>query len=154
MNNTIKYLRILCEQNAKINELFDKDGLSDAIYRRMNGALSMCGHLLDELQYPTESPAYFKHQLANLVAEVDAIFDAIPTRIEYRSITAEITQCRRGYKCLVTDVYGNDVSWFIHANTMPEAVSRAERHFDNAIRYLRGFIILPDFLKRVEEYNV
>jgi hypothetical protein len=45
---------------------------------------------------------------------------------------------------------GNDVSWFIRATTMSEATAKAESRFDDAIRYLRGFIILPHFLKRVE----
>lgn len=75
----------------------------------------------------------------------------VPTMIKYRGITAEISPCRRGYKCVVTDTYGNDVSWFIRANSMPEAITQAQSHFDSAINYLRGFIILPTFLRRVEE---
>ena len=71
--------------------------------------------------------------------------------IKYRNITAEILPCRRGYKCIVTDTLGNDLSWFIRAATMSEAIAKAQHSFDNAIRYLRGFIVLSDFLNKVEE---
>ena len=151
MNKTINHLKILCDQNARIDELFNTDGITIAIYERMNHALSMCGHLLDELQYPTDSPAYFERELTNLVTEVDALFDMMPTTIKYRGITAEISTCRHGYKCIITDIHGNDIDWFIRANTMLEAVTKAECHFDSAIHYLRGFIILPTFLRRLEE---
>ena len=72
--------------------------------------------------------------------------------IKYRGITAEIIPCRQGYKCEITDTLGNDVSWFVCAESMPEAIAKAERHFDSAINYLRGFIILPELLKRIGGY--
>lgn len=74
-----------------------------------------------------------------------------PTIIEYRGITAEISPCRRGHKCIVTDKHGNEVDWFVRADTMQDAINKATFQFDNAIRYLRGFIISTEFLRRVEE---
>ena len=73
--------------------------------------------------------------------------------IHHRSITAVISPCKQGYDCNVVDTLGNDVSWHINAQTMPEAVSKAERLFNSAIHYLRGFIILPTFLERVVHYD-
>lgn len=83
--------------------------------------------------------------MQNLLTDVE------PTIIKYRGITAEINTCRRGYKCIVTDIHGNEVDWFIRANTMTEAIAKAECHFDNAIRYLRGFIALSEFANKTEE---
>ncbi len=74
-----------------------------------------------------------------------------PTIIKYRGITAEISPCRRGYKCIVTDSLGNELDWFVRADSMLEAVAKAERSFDNAIRYFRGFIVISDFFDRLEE---
>lgn len=151
MNNTIKCLSILCEQNARIDELFNTDGLTAPIYERMNHALSMCGHLLDELQYPTESPAYFERELANLVADVDALFDIAPATFYRRGVTIQLTPQLWGYDCIMTDRLGNDVDWVINAETTTEAIAKAERHLNSAIHYLRGFIVLSTFLERVGE---
>ena len=149
--NTISHLTTLCDQNARIDELFNTDGLTAPIYERMNHALSMCGHLLDELQCPTDSPAYFERELANLVAEVDALFDIAPITFYKRGITIQLTPKIWGYDCVMTDRLGNDVGWIINATTTSEAVIIAERHLNSAIHYLRGFIILQDFLERLEE---
>lgn len=59
----------------------------------------------------------------------------------YRGITAHIV----GHKCIVTDCHNNSVSWKLHTDIVPES------HLDSAIQYLRGFVILPEFLERVEE---
>lgn len=147
----IKHLNILCNQNARIDELFNMDGLTAPIYERMNHALSMCAHLLDELQYPTESPVYFERELAKLVVDVDALFDISPTIIYRNGITIQLMPQVWGYDCIMTDRLGNDVEWIINALTTSEAITKAERHLKSAKHYLRGFIILPDFLKRVEE---
>lgn len=82
-----------------------------------------------------------------LTEEVE-IFE--PTIIKYRGITAEISACRRGYKCIVTDAHGNEVDWFVRADTIQDAITKASSHFDEAIRYLRGFVILAEFSRRVE----
>lgn len=144
-------LSILCEQNARIDELFNTDGLTAPIYERMNYALSMCGHLLDELAQPQYNSVYFERQLAKLVAEVDALFDIGPTTFYRRGVTIQLIPQVLGYKCIVTDRLGNDLDWIINAATTPEAAIIAERHLNSAIHYLRGFIILSTFLERVEE---
>ena len=68
-----QYLSTLCDQNARIDELFDMDGLNAPIYERMNFALSLCGHLLDELAQPQYNSAYFDRQLAQLTERVGTI---------------------------------------------------------------------------------
>ena len=147
----IPYLNTLCEQNARIDDLFDMDGLTAPIYERMNFALSLCGHLLDELAQPQYNSAYFERQLARLVAEVDALFDISPTTIYRDGLTIQLTPKVWGYDCIITDRLGNDVDWIINAETTSQAIAKAERHLKSATHYLRGFIILPEFLRRVEE---
>lgn len=71
--------------------------------------------------------------------------------IVYKNITAEISLCKEGYKCNATDTLGNNIDWFIRANTIAEAITKAECHLKNVIRYFRGFIILSEFFKKVEE---
>lgn len=149
--NKIPYLITLCDQNARIDELFNTDGLTAPIYERMNFALSMCSHLLDELAQPQYNSAYFERQLARLVAEVDALFDIAPTTIYRDGLTIQLTPKLLGYECIITDRLGNDVDWTINAETTTEAVAKAERHLKSATHYLRGFIILSTFLERVEE---
>jgi hypothetical protein len=150
----IKYLNILCAQNARIDELFNTRGLSPKTYERMNHTLSMCGHLLDELQYPTESIEYFERCLAELVSEVDALFAFMPTIVHYRGITAEICKGENDYSCKVTDRHGNDLRWYINAGSMPQAIAKAERYFDNAIACLRGFCTSDEFYGRMHGYCV
>lgn len=147
----INYLSTLCDQNARIDELSKGDGLSAPIYERMNFALSLCGHLLDELAQPQYDSAYFERQLARLVAEVDALFDVAPTVLYRDGLTVKLTPNLLGYVCIVTDNLGNDVDWIINARTTTEAITKAERHLKSATHYLRGFIILPEFLERTEE---
>lgn len=147
----IQYLSTLCDQNARIEELFNMDGLTAPIYERMNFALSMCSHLLDELAQPQYNSAYFERQLARLVADVDALFDIAPTTIYRDGLTIQLTPKLLGYKCIVTDWLGNDVDWIINVATTPEAIAKAECHLKSAKHYLRGFIILSEFLGRVEE---
>lgn len=150
----IKHLSIICEQNARIDELYNTRGLSPKTYERMNHALSMCGHLLDELQYPTETIEYLERQLASLVAEVDALFAFMPTIVHYRGITAEICKGEHDYSCKVTDCYGNDLRWYVHATSMAQAVEKASRYFDNAIACLRGFCTKDEFYGRMHGYCV
>lgn len=83
-----------------------------------------------------------------IITEEVEIFE--PTIITYRGITAEISPCRRGYKCIVTDKYGNEVDWFIRENTMQDAIAKSTSQFDNAIRYLRGLIVSTEFLEKAE----
>ena len=71
--------------------------------------------------------------------------------IAYKNITAKISPCKEGYECNATDTLGNDLNWFIRANTIAEAITKAECHLKSAIRYFRGFIILSEFFKKVEE---
>lgn len=71
--------------------------------------------------------------------------------IGYKNITAQIKFYENGYKCFATDTLGNDLEWFIRANTIAEAITKAECHLKSAIRYFRGFIILSEFFKKVEE---
>lgn len=71
--------------------------------------------------------------------------------LKYRGITAHIVVCNGGYECIATDRLNNSVTWQLHAKTMHEAITRAENHLDSAIYYLRGFIVLPKFLEKVEE---
>ena len=71
--------------------------------------------------------------------------------IKYRGITAQIVACNGGYECTAADRLNNSVTWRLHAQTMPDAITRAESHLDSAIHYLRGFIVLSNFLERVEE---
>lgn len=144
-------LNTLCEQNARIDDLFDMDGLTAPIYERMNFALSLCAHLLDELAQPQYNSAYFERQLAKLVAKVDALFDIAPTTLYRDGLTIQLTPNLLGYECIVTDRLGNDVDWIINAETTSQAIAKAERHLKSATHYLRGFIILSDFLERVEE---
>ena len=146
-----QYLSTLCDQNARIDELFNMDGLTAPIYERMNFALSLCGHLLDELAQPQYNSAYFERQLAKLVAKVDALFDIAPTTIYRDGLTVQLTPNLLGYNCIVTDRLGNDVDWIINAETTSEAIAKAEHHLKSATHYLRGFIILSTFLERVEE---
>lgn len=65
-------------------------------------------------------------------------------------VTMQLTPRPCGYRCVVTDKLGNNVGWIINAQTMPDAITIAESHLKSAIHYLRGFIILSDFLERVE----
>ena len=73
-----------------------------------------------------------------------------PTIITYRGITAAISPCRRGHKCVVTDKHGNEVDWFIRADTIQDAITKATSRFDDAIRYLRGFIASVEFERKIE----
>lgn len=68
-----------------------------------------------------------------------------------REITIKLTPKLKGYECIMTDGLKNNVAWTINAQTIAEAEAKAESHLDSAIHYLRGFIILSDFLERVEE---
>lgn len=153
MNDTIRNLSILCSQRARIDEI-DRHSLPHELHTRLMHALCMNEHLICELEYPTESQAYFKRELANLAIEVDAIFDALPTIIFYRSITAEIFKGSNGYECKVTDRHGNDLRWFLYADNLAEARAKAERHFDGAIACLRGFSTTGEFFGRMNGYGI
>lgn len=66
-------------------------------------------------------------------------------------VTMQLMPQPCGYRCIVTDNLGNNVDWIIDAQTMSDATTKAESHLNSAIHYLRGFIVLSDFLDRVEE---
>lgn len=76
------------------------------------------------------------------------------TIIQYRGITAEIFQGSKGFECKVTDSYGNDLNWFVYADSMPEAIATAKRSFDGAIACLRGFTTTGEFFDRMRGYRV
>lgn len=152
----ITYLQTICDLNAKM-EVFEKtENLPNEILARLNHALALCSHLLDELLYlKPDTTGYFDNRLADLVKRVDLLSISIEefnsqTVLKYRGITAKIIPCKQGYKCLVVDTYGNDLDWVICANSMPEAVAEVESHFDKAIACLRGFTTIGEFFKRME----
>ena len=151
----ITYLKTICDLNAKMGVFEQTENLPNEILARLNHALALCSHLLDELLYlKPDTTGYFDNRLADLEKRVDLLSIKIKefhnqSVIKQRGVTAKISPCRRGYKCVMTDTYGNEVEWFIRANSMPEAVAEAERHFDKAIAYLRGFTTLSEFFERM-----
>ena len=70
---TITYLRTICEQHIKIEELTNARKLPNEIMARVNHALALIGHLLDELQHPQYSSAYMESQIADLIKRVNII---------------------------------------------------------------------------------
>lgn len=149
MNNTIKYLSIICDQNARIEVLTSAQKLPNSILEKVNYALSLSAHLLDELEHPQYNSVYFERQLADLVKRVDIIIASAPTIIHHRSCIAKITTCNDGYNCYIMDRLGNDVEWILYATTISEAIIEVERHFDKAIAYFRGFTTIGEFYKRI-----
>lgn len=70
---TITYLRTICEQHIKIEELIKAQKLPNEIMARVNHALALIGHLLDELQRPQYSSSYMESQIADLIKRVNVI---------------------------------------------------------------------------------
>lgn len=70
---TITYLRTICEQHIKIEELTNARKLPNEIMARVNHALALIGHLLDELQCPQYNSAYMERQLTDLTKRVNII---------------------------------------------------------------------------------
>lgn len=70
---TITYLRTICEQHTKIEVLTSVQRLPNKTMAKVNHALSMIAHLLDELEQPQYSSTYMERQLADLVKRVNAI---------------------------------------------------------------------------------
>lgn len=142
----IPYLQVICKQNIKLEVYTNAQNLSNETLARVNHALALCSNLLDELLYlDPDTTGYFDHILADFVKRVEAL----PAIVQYRGITAEICKCPKGYACIVRDSHGNDLRWFINADSMPEAVAKAERNFDGAIACLRGFCTISEFLNRI-----
>lgn len=70
---TITYLRIICEHHIKLDELIKARKLPNEIMARVNHALALIGHLLDELSHPQYSSAYMESQLVDLAKRVNII---------------------------------------------------------------------------------
>ena len=70
---TITYLRTICEQHTRIEVLTSAQRLPNEIMAKVNHALALIAHLLDELQRPQYSFTYMEQQLADLVKRVDII---------------------------------------------------------------------------------
>ena len=70
---TITYLRTICEQHIKIEELMNARKLPNETMARVNHALALIGHLLDELQHPHYNSAYMERQLADLTKRINTI---------------------------------------------------------------------------------
>ena len=70
---TITYLRTICEQHIRIDELTKAPKLPNETMAKVNHALALIGHLLDELQHPQYSSAYMEQQLVDLTKRVNTI---------------------------------------------------------------------------------
>jgi hypothetical protein len=70
---TITYLRTICEQHTRIEELTSAKKLPNKTMAKVNHALSLIAHLLDELQCPQYNSAYMERQLVDLAKRVDII---------------------------------------------------------------------------------
>lgn len=70
---TIKYLITICEQHMKIEELTSAQKLPNEIMAKVNHALALIGHLLDELQHPQYNSNYMERQIADLIKRVNII---------------------------------------------------------------------------------
>lgn len=70
---TITYLRTICEQHIRIEGLTNARKLPNEIMAKVNHALALIGHLLDELQHPHYNSTYMEHQLVDLAKRVNII---------------------------------------------------------------------------------
>jgi hypothetical protein len=70
---TITYLKTICEQHIKIEELTNARKLPNETMAKVNHALALIGHLLDELQYPQYNSDYMERQLVDLAKRVNII---------------------------------------------------------------------------------
>lgn len=66
-------LKIICDQLARLEVFADTQNLPNEILARINHALALCSHLLDELAQPQYNSVYFERQLAQLVERVGII---------------------------------------------------------------------------------
>lgn len=74
---TITYLRTICEHHIKLEELTNARRLPNETMARVNHALALIGHLLDELTHPHYNSAYMESQLADLAKRVNIIEEEI-----------------------------------------------------------------------------
>jgi hypothetical protein len=70
---TIKYLRTICEQHTRIEGFTNAKRLPNVTMAKVNHALSMIAHLLDELEQPHYNSAYMERQLVDLTKRVNII---------------------------------------------------------------------------------
>ena len=69
----IPNLKTICDQIARLEVFADANNLPNETLARINHALALCSHLLDELAQPQYNSAYFERQLAQLVERVGVI---------------------------------------------------------------------------------
>ncbi len=69
----IPNLKIICDQLARLEVFADTQNLPNETLARINHALALCSHLLDELAQPQYNSAYLDHQLAQLTERVGVI---------------------------------------------------------------------------------
>jgi hypothetical protein len=69
----IPYLKTICDQIVRLEVFANTDNLPNEILARINHALALCSHLLDELAQPQYNSVYFEHQLAQLVKRMGVI---------------------------------------------------------------------------------
>ena len=69
----IPYLKTICDQIARLEVFADTHSLPNETLARINHALALCSHLLDELAQPQYNSAYFERQLDQLVKRVGVI---------------------------------------------------------------------------------
>lgn len=70
---TIKYLRTICEQHIRIEGLTNAQKLPNKTMAKVNHALALIGHLLDELQHPQYNSTYMEERLIDLTQRVNII---------------------------------------------------------------------------------
>lgn len=153
MHKIFKLLNTICSQRGKLAEI-DRDGLPHELHDRIMHVSSLHGYVVDAMESHTETLEYVERTLAYIDEEIEEIFNALPTIIIYRSITAEIFKGSKGHECKVTDRHGNVLRWFLYADSMPHAIAKAERSFDSAIACLRGFTTTGEFFGRMYGYYV
>lgn len=66
-------LKIICDQLARLEGFSDTQNLPNETLARINHALALCSHLLDELAQPQYNSVYFDRQLAQLTERVGVI---------------------------------------------------------------------------------
>ena len=69
----IPNLKTICNQLARLEVFANMDNLPNETLARINHALALCSHLLDELAQPQYNSAYFERQLAQLIERVGII---------------------------------------------------------------------------------
>ena len=74
---TITYLRTICEQHMRIEGFTNAKKLPNQIMAKVNHALALIGHLLDELQKPHYNSVYMERQLADLTKRVNTIEEGL-----------------------------------------------------------------------------